>query len=124
MSNSHIISSTIGKKDIVTGLNSKCKKLPWIKINCPLNIDIVAIHQLFNSISYSLRFGIIDSEENFSTAVYRKSWSIKTLIQYCCKNKELDNITAIKLEITLDEAKFTRQIKLKGLYGVHIFIKI
>jgi hypothetical protein len=69
-------------------------------------------------VASKLAFGIIEEEENSSTAVHRKFFSVQNFISLFCKSKETDCITAVKLEINLNETTCYRQVKLKGLYGV------
>jgi len=117
-------SSTVGKKDSDNDFKGKFLEsrkeiaLPSLVITCPLNVQLTNIHQLFHIVAKKLAFGIIDEEENFATAVYRKFFSIKNFMSFFRKNKETDCITAIKLEISLNETTCFRQVKLKGLYGV------
>lgn len=94
------------------------EKLPSTKIICPLSIQLSTIHQVFQKTAEKSGFGIIESEENYSTAVYRKFFSIKKILSCCFTVNIDDDITAVKLEVLLNEEKCVRQVRLKGLYGV------
>jgi len=94
-------------------------KLPFATLTSPLQVQIKDLHQLFQQTATKLGFGIIESGESYSTAVYRKCCSIKRILSLCCAVQDHD-ITAVKIEVTLNEAKCVRQVKIKGIYGVLI----
>lgn len=98
-------------------------KLPVSNLTCPLQVQIKDVHQIFQQTAAKLGFGIIEAEENFSTAVYRKCCSIKRVLSLCCPVQD-HNITAVKLEVSLNEAKCVRQIKVKGVYGVSCLLAL
>ena len=82
------------------------------------------MHLLFQNVALKLGYKIVESEEGFATAVYKRGCSWKRAISCCFQNyaqEEAENITAIKLAISLDESKCNQRIILKGLYGVNIF---
>lgn len=63
-------------------------------------------------------------EQSSATAVNKESFSIKKMFMRCIpfsdfkREKSADSfISAIKLEINVNEGKLCRKIKLKGLYG-------
>ena len=93
-------------------------RLPLYSVTCSLNVHIKKINELFQRIAIKLGFGIIEKEENFSMAVYRKCCSIKKMLSLCFNVQDDSIMTAIKLEITLNEIKCLREIKVKGVYGV------
>ena len=93
-------------------------KLPAIKAICSLSIQLGTIHEIFQTTVTKLGFEIIEEEEGYATAVYRRTCSLKKLLSCCFKVNDEDSITAVKLVIGLNESKCIRQIGLKGLYGV------
>lgn len=96
--------------------------LPNAKLNCPLSINHSQIHQLFHTAACKLGFSIIEEEESFSTAVYRKLFSMKALL-FWRRSKPAEQITAVKLEIVLNESACCRLVKLNGLYGVTLNLR-
>lgn len=92
-------------------------RLPSATLTSPLQVQVRDLHQFFQQCVTKLGFGIIESEESYSTAVYRKCCSVKRILSLCCAVQDHD-ITAVKMEVSLNEAKCVRQVKIKGVYGV------
>ena len=96
--------------------------MPISNMVCSLNVQLGDIHKIFEMTSSKFGFNIIESEERYSTAVYRKCCSIRSLFSFCCKTKD-NNMTAIKLETALNEEKCIRKVRIRGIYGVIIYFK-
>ncbi len=97
--------------------------LPGARVECPLSVALATIHRIFQLVARKSGFEIIEEDEGAATAVYRRAFSLKRLVSCCTKcfrspSAEDDDISAIKLEVELNEAKFMRLAKLRGLYGV------
>jgi hypothetical protein len=82
------------------------------------------IFEAFAIVSKKERFQVIEMEQTSATAVNKEPFSIKKMFLRCIPfsdfKKEQPNesfISAIKLEISVNEVKCCRKIKLKGLYG-------
>jgi len=99
-------------------------QFPSEVINCPLNVTIDYINQSFQQIVENLKFGIMEIEERYTTAIHKKRCSLKYLFSFCFSRFKNDTITAVKMEIELDEIKCLRRITIKGLYGVRVILII
>ena len=75
--------------------------------------------------SKATAFQVIEMESNLATAVNKEPFSIKRMFLRCLpfsgdSKKEQPNestISAVRLQISVNEAKCCRKITVKGLYG-------
>ena len=97
-------------------------KLPSIKLVLPLSFPKETIQGAFKLVANKLMFKIIDTGENYMTAVHQIGLSIRKLL--CCFQSMLgpEQASAVKLIIRSDEQRSHRLVTLKSLSGVHFVI--
>ncbi|CDW76663.1 UNKNOWN [Stylonychia lemnae] len=117
-----VIPKKSNKKKIST--MSLKQTLPSFKLNVPLSVSTSEIFEVFTSISKAQRFQIIEMEQSLATAVNKEPFSIKKMFMRCIpfsdgKNSQQNDsfISAIRIQISVNEQKCCRKIHLKGLYG-------
>ena len=118
-----------------------------MKVNVPLALSSNKIFEIFGQVSKLQDFEIIEMEQSIATAVYKEPYSIKQMLLKClpCSTKELtqspefneiedmsmqssrpteqSSISAVRLQISINEIKCCRKISLKGLYGDQALLK-
>ena len=101
--------------------------LPLLKINVPLTLSTHDIFDVFSVVSGKTKFQIIEMEQTIATAVNKEPFSLKRMFMKCLPftegNQEAGSmvsnspISAVRLQITVNDTKGCRKIILKGLYG-------
>jgi hypothetical protein len=79
------------------------------------------------NISRRERFQVIEMEQTIATAVNKEPFSIKRMFMRCIpfsadfkqRDQNESFISAIRLQLSVNEVKCCRKIALKGLYGDH-----
>ncbi len=82
-------------------------------------MDSILIHSIVRKVTELVKFKIIEEEENYITAVYSPSQiSIKKLLKACfyCK-KGVEDISAFKVILIVNEGKCERRVSINALYG-------
>ncbi|CDW77121.1 UNKNOWN [Stylonychia lemnae] len=99
-------------------------QLPQMKVNIPLGVSGNDIFEIFSGICKAQRFQVIEMDQNIATAVNKEPFSIKRIFQRCFpfqdgkrENQSDSQISAVRLQISLNEIKMCRKITIKGLYG-------
>ena len=108
---------------LVTG--SIKASLPLLKINVPLSISTHDIFDVFSAVSSKEKFQIIEMEQTIATAVNKEPFSLKRMFLKCLPFTEDKGgnmtsespISAVRLQISINDVKGCRKIFLKGLYG-------
>ena len=75
---------------------------------------------LFAKISQNLGFQLIEREANFATSVYKAPFSFKNIFKKCLPPRNGpagQSLSAIRLQIMIDEQSQLKKIFLKSLYG-------
>lgn len=102
--------------------------LPVLKLNVPLSLTHNDIFEVFTDISRKEKFQVIEMEQTIATAVNKEPFSLKRIFMKCFPFSESGTrkgsqtprdspITAIRLQISVNEVKGCRKLTLKGLYG-------
>jgi len=98
--------------------------LPLLKINVPLSISTQDIFDIFQVVSGKEKFQIIELEQTIATAVNKEPFSLKKMFLKCVPFADggramngSSPISAVRLQITINDVKGCRKIILKGLYG-------
>lgn len=93
--------------------------LPCLKLHIPLSISCAHLLNLFHAVANQQSFQVIEAEENVATAVSKDLFSFKKIFSKCfpTRKEEDDSMCAIKLQISVNEAKGCRRVVLKGLSG-------
>lgn len=106
------------------GSISMKQHFPSLKLNVPLALSSNEIFEVFVGISKNQKFQIIEMEQGTATAVNKEQFSIKRMFMRCLPFQDFKReqpsdspISAIKLEIRVNEIKVCRKIILKGIYG-------
>ena len=103
------------------------QSLPVLKVNVPLAISTHDVFDIFTQISGKNKFQVIEMEQTIATAVNKEPFSLRKMFLKCLPFAEskggVDNMTshspisAVRLQITVNDIKGSRKIILKGLYG-------
>lgn len=96
-----------------------------MKVNIPLAISGNDVFEIFTSICKGQRFQVIEMDQNIATAVNKEPFSLKKIFQRCIpfasdatkKSDSESQISAVRLQISINDVKVCRKIALKGLYG-------
>ena len=91
-----------------------------MKLQIPLTMGTEQINRMFQKLALNMKFEVIESEKNSSIIVYKEFCSLKNLLSFFLEGYLEETVTALKLEINLDERTCCREIIVKGLYGVII----
>ena len=99
-------------------------QLPHIKINVPMVVTSNDVYEIFTAVCRHNDFQIIEMDQNIATAVNKEPFSFKKILQRCIpfsdKSKESESIiSALRLQISINDVKCCRKVSLKGLYGDH-----
>lgn len=79
------------------------------------NLDIL---DLFHELATQHRFAVIEKEANFATAVHKQNQSIGTLLKKCFGGSTgQQSLSAVRLQIMVDDASQMKKVFLKSLYG-------
>jgi hypothetical protein len=120
-----IVKSSFGGGAAKMGGFSMKAHLPQVKLNVPLGLSSSEVFEVFSLVSKSTRFQVIEMESNIATAVNKEPFSLKRMFLRCIpfsseskKEQPTDSlISAVRLQISVNEAKCCRKITVKGLYG-------
>lgn len=98
-----------------------------LKINVPLSLSTHDVFDVFSFVSSKTKFQIIEMEQTIATAVNKEPFSLRKMFLKClpfAENKggsgNMTNnspISAVRLQIMVNDVKGCRKITLKGLYG-------
>lgn len=101
--------------------------MPSLKINVPLALTSSDIFEGFSHVCRSQKFQIIEMDAQLATAVNKEPFSIKKMFLRCIPFSGLSGdqreaqadqtISAIRLQITINDVKCCRKLTVKGLYG-------
>ncbi len=99
--------------------------LPLLKINVPLSIVTHDIFDIFQNVSANEKFQIIELEQTIATAVNKEPFSLRKMFLKCLPFADGGKgnmtggspISAVRLQISINDVKGCRKITLKGLYG-------
>ena len=100
--------------------------LPILKINVPLTLSTHDVFDVFSFVSSKTKFQVIEMEQTIATAVNKEPFSLRKMFLKCLPfaeakgNGNMTNnspISAVRLQITVNDVKGCRKITLKGLYG-------
>jgi hypothetical protein len=99
--------------------------LATLKLNVPLNMAISSIFQHFSTVAKRENFQIIEMEQTMATAVNKEPISFKRMFFNCLPFQSKDQkqegadacISAVRLQISFNDAKNCRKVIVKGLYG-------
>ncbi len=113
------------EKSRVHTLSTSRGTLPQCKLTASLGVSASEVMKVFDAVCKAKSFQIIESEELLATAVYREPFSFRKLFSYCLPSKNTGSeggrssmVSAVKLHIHVSEANLTRNIYVKGFYGV------
>jgi len=98
--------------------------LPLLKINVPLSISTHDVFDIFQVVSGKEKFQIIELEQTIATAVNKEPFSLRKMFLKCLPFADGGRamsgsapISAVRLQIMINDVKGCRKIILKGLYG-------
>jgi hypothetical protein len=114
-------SQIIDKKDTDSNL-------PLINYYVPLLVSPNSLIDIFMLVWNHQKFQIIEKEEAYATAVLKQTFSFKKLLfnwlpVFGGEDSEDGSISAVRILISVNEAKSCRKITLRGLYGNYNGIK-
>ena len=107
-------------------LNANELKLPIVNYFVPLLMSTNSVLEIFKHTCKQQNFQIIELEGDSSTAVYKEPFSFKKLIFKCIPvlgDDDEDSVSAVRINLAVDESKGCRKITLKGLYGKSAVVK-
>ena len=108
--------------------NDSESKLPVVNYFVPLLVSPTSIMDIFKQVSKQQNFQIIEKKESYATAVFKEPFSFKKFIFKCVPvfgedGDEDGSVSAIRILISVNEAKSCRKICLQGLYGNYAALK-
>jgi hypothetical protein len=104
--------------------------MPILKLNVPLSVNSNDIFDIFTVVSKKEKFQVIEMDQTIATAVNKEPFSFKQLIMRCFpfteggqKDDKESPISAVRLQLSVNDLKGCRKITLKGLYGDQDLLK-
>ena len=109
--------------------------MPSLKLNVPLSINSNDIFEVFSLVSKKEKFQVIEMEQTIATAVNKEPFSLKQMLFKCFpfteggrsgKDGDMTGdspISAVRLQLSVNDMKGCRKITLKGLYGDAMLLK-
>lgn len=97
--------------------------LPLLKINVPLAISTHDVFDVFQFVAAKEKFQTIELEQTIATAVSKEPFSIRKMFLKCLpfadcgRSMGSSPISAVRLQIMVNDVKGCRKIIVKGLYG-------
>lgn len=83
------------------------------------------VFEIFTGICKASSFQVIEMDQNIATAVNKEPFSFKKIFQRCIpfsdskKEHPESMISAVRLQLSINDVKCCRKVSLKGLYGDH-----
>ena len=79
------------------------------------NSDIL---DLFHELATQHKFAVIEKEANFVTAVHKQNQTVGSMLKRCFGGKGAQqSLSAVRLQIMVDESTQMKKVVLKSLYG-------
>lgn len=93
--------------------------LPQIKISVPFSVTSSKIIEVFVKAAGKKRFQVIEQSNSLATAVFKEQLNIKDFLLCCLpvERRSRGIVSAVRLNIVVNEVKCMRTVLLKGLYG-------
>ena len=99
--------------------------MPVLKLNVPLQCNSSELFEIFSVVSGKQKFQVIEMDQTIATAVNKEPFSLKQMILKCFpfteggarRGPDESPISAVRLQLSVNDIKGCRKITLKGLYG-------
>lgn len=99
--------------------------MPVLKLNVPLSCNSSDLFEIFSLVSKKEKFQVIEMDQTIATAVNKVHVSIKQMLMNCLpfghNGHKVDDkespISAVRLQLSVNDLKGCRKVTLKGLYG-------
>jgi hypothetical protein len=99
-------------------VNPKDNHLPDYRTDLPFHVSINKILDTFEQTCAAAHFQIIEQGGAVATAVRRERIRLIDVILCCFSHeKRIQAVTAIRLQVSVNESQHTRTVLLKGVYG-------
>jgi len=96
----------------------KDSALPGYKTDLPYHVSVNKIVDAFERTCALGRFQIIEQGGAIATAVRRENVRLKDLLLCCFSSeKQVRAVTAVRIQVSVNETQRTRTVLLKGIYG-------
>ena len=103
--------------------NSKDTHLPIYRSVLPFHVSVNKIVSSFEKTCASEGFQIIEQGGAIATAVRRERFHVKDLLLCCLPAaNRTQSVSALRLQVTVNDRQRTRTVLLKGLYGSSVVI--